>query len=85
MTFREACEYSDGGRIVVETTLEVRDHKIVRQADIVVKHAQWDPEKEVSRGSPLRIPQPWSLPGGDAPQPDHLIRCKQATEKEDLR
>ena len=28
--FREACEYPDGGRIVVETTLEVRVDKIVR-------------------------------------------------------
>jgi hypothetical protein len=33
--FREACEYPDGGRVQVETTLEVREGKIVRQVDIV--------------------------------------------------
>ena len=27
VTFREACEYSDGGRVVVETTLEVLDRR----------------------------------------------------------
>jgi hypothetical protein len=35
VTFREACEYSDGGRVWVETTLELRDGKIVRQVDVV--------------------------------------------------
>jgi hypothetical protein len=35
VTFREACEYPDGDRVVVETTLEVRDGKIVRQKDVV--------------------------------------------------
>ena len=40
VTFREACEYSDGGRVVVETTLEVRDGKIVRQVDVVASDAQ---------------------------------------------
>jgi hypothetical protein len=40
VTFRETCEYPDGGRLWVETTLEVHDGKIVRQADVVVKDAQ---------------------------------------------
>jgi len=35
VTFREACEYPDGDRVWVETTLEVRDGKIVRQLDVV--------------------------------------------------
>jgi SnoaL-like protein len=39
VTFREACEYSDGGRVVVETTLEVRDGKIIRQVDVVTSDA----------------------------------------------
>ena len=39
VTFREACEYSDGGQVVVETTLEVRDGKIVRQVDVVASDA----------------------------------------------
>jgi hypothetical protein len=58
VTFREACEYPDGIRVWVETTLEVHDGKIVRQADVVAKNAHSDPEKEVSRGPPLRTPQP---------------------------
>jgi len=35
VTFREACEYPDGIRVWVETTLEVQDGKIVRQVDVV--------------------------------------------------
>jgi hypothetical protein len=35
VTFREACEYPDGIRVWVETTLEVQDDKIVRQVDVV--------------------------------------------------
>ena len=42
VTFREACEYPDGGRIVVETTLEVLDGKIVRQVDVVANGARAD-------------------------------------------
>ena len=37
VTFQEACEYPDGGRVWVETTLEVREGKIVRQVDVVAK------------------------------------------------
>jgi hypothetical protein len=40
VTFREACEYADGGRVWVETTLEVRDGKIVRQTDQVAQVAR---------------------------------------------
>jgi hypothetical protein len=85
VTFREACEYPDGIRVWVETTLEVHDSKIVRQADVVAKNAHSDPEKEVGRGPPLRTPHPWPRPRVDAPQPDRLLRSKQATEQEDLR
>ena len=38
--FREACEYPDGGRVLVETTLELRDGKIVRQVDVVQSDAR---------------------------------------------
>jgi hypothetical protein len=41
--FREACEYPDGSRLVVETTLEVRDGKIIRQVDVLVKDARIGP------------------------------------------
>jgi SnoaL-like protein len=40
VTFREACEYSDGARVWVETTLELRDGKIVRQVDAVAIDAR---------------------------------------------
>ncbi len=39
VTFREACEYPDGDRVLVETTLEVRDGKILRQEDVVTNDA----------------------------------------------
>ena len=42
VTFREACKYPDGGRVLVETTLEVRDGKIVRQVDAVARVALAD-------------------------------------------
>jgi hypothetical protein len=40
--FQEACEYPDGGRVVVDTTLEVRGGKIVRQVDVVTRDAPAD-------------------------------------------
>jgi len=40
VTFREACEYPDGSRVMVETRLEVHDGKIVRQMEVVSKDAQ---------------------------------------------
>lgn len=46
VTFREACEYPDGTRVRVETTLEVPDGKIVRQVDVV---AQADRKEEISQ------------------------------------
>jgi SnoaL-like domain len=50
--FREACEYSDGGRIVVETTLELRDGKIVRQVDVVASDARAGSQEGSGRGPP---------------------------------
>ena len=35
VTFQEACEYPDGSRVVVATTLEVREGRIFRQVDLV--------------------------------------------------
>ncbi len=40
--FREACEYPDGSRVRVETTLEVRNGKIIGQVDVVAKDARAD-------------------------------------------
>jgi hypothetical protein len=44
VTFRESCDYADGGRVVVETTLEVSDGKIVRQVDVVANERPGDRE-----------------------------------------
>jgi hypothetical protein len=52
VTFREACEYPDGERVWVETTLEVRDGKIIRQVDVVANDARADSQEESGRGPP---------------------------------
>jgi hypothetical protein len=52
VTFREVCEYPDGGRIVVETTLEVLDGKIVRQVDVVASDAGTARQEGSGRGPP---------------------------------
>jgi len=52
VTFREACEYSDGDRVVVETTLEVEGGKIVRQVDVVAKEARTKSQEGSGRGPP---------------------------------
>jgi hypothetical protein len=49
VTFRETCEYQDGGRVVVETTLKVHDGKVVSQVDVVTKGAQADGERELPK------------------------------------
>ena len=52
VTFREACEYSDGGRVWVETTLELRDGKIVRQVDVVESDARTGSQEDRGREPP---------------------------------
>ena len=52
VTFREACEYSDGGRVWIETTMEVRDGKIFRQVDVVASDAQANSQERSGRGPP---------------------------------
>lgn len=58
VSFREACEYPDGSRVVVETILEVRDGKIMRQLDVVARDARADREVEIdpreAKGEGLR-------------------------------
>jgi ketosteroid isomerase-like protein len=67
VTFREACEYPDGSRVRVETTLEVPDGKIVRQVDVVAKDAQADRQEEISQDHPYSKTNPGvdELPTGD--------------------
>jgi SnoaL-like protein len=85
VTFREACEYPDGSRVWVETTLEVRDGKIVRQVDVVSAGTQADREGEIGQRPATRRTQTRTHPRADATASDRLLRSKQATEKEDLR
>ncbi len=49
VTFREACEYPDGSRVVVETTLEVRGGEIDRQVDVVARDARAGSAEEINR------------------------------------
>jgi hypothetical protein len=42
MKFREASEYPEGGRVLVEATLEVHGGKIVRQVDVVANDVRTD-------------------------------------------
>ena len=52
VTFLETCEYPDGGRVWVETTLELRDGKIVRQVDVVASDARANSQEGSGRGPP---------------------------------
>ena len=83
VTFREACEYPDGGRVLVETRLEVHDGKILRQVDVVAKNPQAERHAEVGQRPPTRNTHPETHPGMETPLPDRLLRCKQATGKEE--
>ncbi len=65
VTFREKCDYPDGSRIVVETTLEVHDGKIIRQVDVVANDARADREQEIGRRPLIRKTQPRTGPGVD--------------------
>jgi hypothetical protein len=81
VTFREVSEYPDGERVWVETRLQVREGKIVRQADLVANEIQAHRGGEIGRkATHPRIP-----PAVRVPPPDRLLRHEQATEKEDLR
>lgn len=80
VTFREVCEYQDGSRVRVATTLELRGGKIVRQVDVVAQDAMADRKEEISQ-RPLNRE---THPGVETHPPDRLLRLKQATEKEDL-
>jgi hypothetical protein len=52
VAFREACEYPDGGRVWVETTLELRNGKIVRQVDVVESDARASSQEGSGREPP---------------------------------
>ena len=81
VTYHEVCEYPDGGRVRVETTLEVRDARIVRQVDVVAQDARADSKDEIGQRPPTRE----THPEADVSPPDRTLRFNQATEKENLR
>jgi hypothetical protein len=65
VTFRETCEYQDDSWVVVETTLEVHDGEIVRQADVVANDARADRKEEIGRRPLIRKTQPRTSSGVD--------------------
>ena len=84
-TFWEACDYPDGGRVWVDTTLEVKGAKILRQVDFVTTDPPADRKEEIGQRSFNRKTQPDLPPGGAmASSSDQLLRFQRATEKEDL-
>jgi hypothetical protein len=85
VSFLETSEYPDGSRITVETTLEVRDGKIVRQVDVVARDARTGRKEEGGQKIPGRKSQPDAHTRMGASVPDRSQHHKQATEKEDLR
>lgn len=84
VTFRETSEYPDGGRVSVETTLDVRKGKIVCQVDVVSAGTQPDLVPELGQSPSTRQTHSRFHPGANAPSPDRILRSEQATEKEDL-
>ena len=83
VTFREACEYPDGSRVMVETMLEVHGGKIVHQEEVVAKDSQADHKGEIGQRPPTLNRRPDLHPGVDASPPDRLLRAEQTIEKED--
>jgi hypothetical protein len=85
VAFQEACEYPDGNRVWVETTLNIKGAKILRQVDVVATDPPADRKEEMGQRSFNRKAQP-DLPPGDAmvSPSDQLLRCQRATEKEGL-
>jgi hypothetical protein len=85
VTFQEACEYPDGSRIVVETTLEVRDGKIFHQVDVVRGASRAGSEKVIGRSPPTRRGYPRTRPEENVPLSDRLPRFEQTIEEEEIR
>jgi hypothetical protein len=61
--FEEVCEYPDGVRTVVETSLEIREGKIARQVDVVVGRDRRSGEP----GQPAEHDRDRSAPDGESP------------------
>jgi SnoaL-like protein len=80
VTFCEACEYPDGDRVVVETTLELRGGEIARQVDVVATVARAEGEGE---DDPTPHPRKPRLATPDASPTDDISSSEQPREKED--
>src|SRR5919107_3491338 len=83
VAFQEACEYPDGSRVWVETTLDIKGAKILRQVDVVTTDPPADRKEEIGHRSFNRKTQP-DLPPGDAmvSSSEQLLRFQRATKKE---
>jgi hypothetical protein len=64
VTFREACEYPDGSRVLVATTLGLCGGKIVRQVDVVANDVRVDRKEEITQKAPLPETPRANLPLG---------------------
>jgi hypothetical protein len=51
ITFEEVCEYPDGTKVVVRTTLELREGRISRQLDVVEHSSRRGQQEEVGAES----------------------------------
>ena len=83
ITFREACQYPDGARLWVETTLRIHLGKIVRQVDVVTNDAPPDYRAESRQRPPTRAIQKEDRHAVNPPPPERPPRSERATEKED--
>ncbi len=85
VAFQETCEYPDGSRVWVETTLDIKGAKIHRQVDVVTTDPPADRKEEIGQRSFNRKTKS-DVPPGDAmvSPSDQLLRFQRATEKEDL-
>src|SRR5215203_450089 len=81
VTFWEECEYPDGGHVLVETTLEVRDGKIVRQVDVVARNPQAERDVGVGQRPPTRNTDAETRPGVETPLLSRLLPSNQTNEK----
>jgi hypothetical protein len=80
VTFVESCRYRDGGRVVVRTTLDVRDGKVARQTDLVAEGTRADREGVIGFSQPERKTR-GRAPEGGASRPDRL----SASEAQPIR
>jgi hypothetical protein len=81
ITFREACQYPDGARLWVETTLRIHLGRIVRQVDVVANDPPSDCRAESRQRPPTQTIQRGDRPAVNPAAPKRSPRSEGATEK----